>query len=168
VNVFFVTTIAGSLIDCIYAIIQDPESTFSLLGGSLPKMGGFFMAYAVIKAFTGLGIELIRFAALVGAGLKSAFTRNTTPRDRDNVYLGTIRRLSNPGWFPIAKIYAQDSLFVLVCMTYACIAPFMLTACIAYFAIAAFVYKHQVRLQADITVIIVCYYYYTRISGRKI
>ena len=37
----------------------------------------------------------------------------------------------------------QDTLLVVVCATYACIAPLSLVAGLCYFAGAAFVYKHQ-------------------------
>lgn len=144
INVFLVTTIAGSVIDCIKDIYEDPSSAFYLLGNSLPKMGGFFTNYLIMKAFTGLGMEITRIPAAFSAFLKWAFTSNVTPRDRnEQVLFGSVRSLSNPGWFPFAKIYAQDTLLVVVCCTYACIAPLILVAGLFYFAGAAYVYKHQ-------------------------
>ena len=38
INVFLVTTIAGSVIDCLKDIYYDPASAFYLLGNSLPKV----------------------------------------------------------------------------------------------------------------------------------
>lgn len=38
VNVFLVTTIAGSVLDALYDILNDPSQTFYLLGQSLPKV----------------------------------------------------------------------------------------------------------------------------------
>ena len=144
VNVFLVTTIAGSVIDCLEDIYKDPKSAFALLGASLPKMGAFFTNYIIMKAFTGLGIEIIRIPALFSATIKTLFTSNLTPRDRQRPYLlGAIRSMSNPGWFPFAKIYAQDTLLVVVCATYACIAPFTLLAGLSYFGGASYIYKHQ-------------------------
>jgi hypothetical protein len=143
IHVFLVTTIAGSILDCITKIWDSPSAAFSLLGDSLPKVSGFFMSYIVIKVFTGLGIEIIRFAAWFVHFLKVNFTPHQTARDKDTVYLNGIREIHNPGWFPIAKIYAQDLLVVAVCMTYAVIAPLIITAGIAYFLLAHFVYKHQ-------------------------
>ncbi len=144
INVFLVTTIAGSVIDCIKDIYEDPSSAFYLLGNSLPKMGGFFTNYLIMKAFTGLGMEITRIPAAFSAFFKWAFTSNVTPRDRnEQVLFGSVRSLSNPGWFPFAKIYAQDTLLVVVCCTYACIAPLILIAGLCYFAGAAYVYKHQ-------------------------
>ena len=144
INVFLVTTIAGSVIDCLKDIYDDPKSAFSLLGGSLPKMGAFFTNYVIMKAFTGLGIEIIRIPAMFSAAVKTLFTSNLTPRDRKFPYLfGAIRSMANPGWFPFAKIYAQDTLIVVVCATYACIAPLILLAGLCYFAGASYIYKHQ-------------------------
>lgn len=144
INVFLVTTIAGSVIDCVKDIYSDPESTFYLLGNSLPKMGAYFTNYLLMKAFTGLGMEIIRLPACLSASLKYLFTSNVTPRDRNEQMLfGSIRSMANPGWFPYAKIYAQDILLVVVCCTYACIAPLILVAGLCYFAGASYIYKHQ-------------------------
>eukprot|EP01036_Dinobryon_divergens_P025868 gene25868-34457_t len=138
INVFLVTTIAGSVIDCVKDIYSDPSSTFRLLGSSLPKMGGFFMNYMLVKAFTGLGIELIRL------GLKQLFTSNVTPRDKRAIpFFGALRNIDVPGWFPSAKIYAQDMLLFVVSATYSCIAPLTLLAGLCYFAGASLVYTHQ-------------------------
>lgn len=51
--------------------------------------------------------------------------------------------MHNPGWFPFSKIYAQDALLVVLCATYACIAPLILAGGLCYFWGASFVYKHQ-------------------------
>jgi hypothetical protein len=144
VNVFLVIAIAGSVIDCVTDIYEEPSLAFSLLGSSLPKVGGFFMTYILFKAFTGLGLELLRFANLFLYGLKLLFTTNVTPRDRISLKLfGGLRDLLNPGWFPYNKILAQDALVFVICLTYCCIAPFIILAGIVYFAIAQLVYKHQ-------------------------
>lgn len=144
VNVFLVNTIAGSVIDAVESIYADPSSTFELLGSSLPKMGGFFTNYILVKAFTGLGLELIRFPAMFSAALKQFFTSNVTPRDRKSTpWFGALRNLDNPGWFPYAKIYAQDMLLFVICATYSCIAPLTLLAGLCYFSGASYIYTHQ-------------------------
>lgn len=144
INVFLVTTIAGSVIDCVKDIYTDPSSAFALLGTSLPKMGGYFTNYLIMKAFIGLGMEIMRLPAIFAAVLKAVFTSNVTPRDRNAQPLfGSIRAMHNPGWFPFSKIYAQDLLLVVLCATYACIAPLILAAGLCYFGGASYVYKHQ-------------------------
>jgi hypothetical protein len=144
INVFLVTAIAGSVIDCIKEIYLDPASTFKLLGNSLPKMGAYFTNYMFMKAFIGLGMEIMRVPALFSATLKTLFTANTTPRDKKMTPLfGGVRAMSNPGWFPFAKIYAQDIMLVVVCATFACIAPLALIPGLLYFLNASYIYKHQ-------------------------
>ena len=144
INIFLVTTIAGSVIDCVKQIYNEPSLAFSLLGSSLPRMGGFFTNYILVKAFTGLGIELIRLPAMVIGLLKKNLTYHTTPRDKRSTPLyGALRSMSTPGWFPSAKIYAQDMLLFVVCATYSCIAPLILMAGLCYFVGAVYVYKHQ-------------------------
>ena len=107
-------------------------------------MGGFFTSYLLVKAFTGLGLELIRFPAMFSHFLKTVFTETTTIRDKKSTpLLGALRDIFNPGWFPYAKIYAQDMLLFVICATYSCIAPLILIAGMCYFGVAIYVYKHQ-------------------------
>lgn len=144
INVFLVNAIAGSVIDAITTVYDSPPSVFSMLGNSLPKMGGFFTNYLLVKALTGLGMELIRVPAIFMSLGKKLFTPDTTPRDRQNLfYGGAFRNVTNPGWFPFHKIYAQDMLLFVICATYSCVAPFTLLAGIAYFFLASIIYKHQ-------------------------
>eukprot|EP01041_Mallomonas_annulata_P009540 gene9540-19834_t len=142
-NTFLVSTVAGSVLDAILKVINNPPKIFVLLGESLPKMGGFFVLYIIMSTFSGLGVELIRIIPFVGAFLKELLTPNKTKRDRNDVYISFIRNINNPTWFSYAKTYGQDMLIVLVCMTYSCIAPLILVAAILYFLCAIFVYKHQ-------------------------
>lgn len=149
VNVLLVTTIAGSVIDSISDIIQDPSSAFELLSESLPSVGGFFCAYIMLKAFAGLGMEIIRLISATGACLKIVFTSNVTPRDIGKEYIGIVRNMSNPGWLPLAKIYAQDMLVVVLSLVYGNIAPILLSMSLCYFAGASLVYKHQMLYVYD-------------------
>jgi len=59
-NVFLVTCIAGTIFDTIAIILENPESAFSILGNSLPRMSSFFITFVVMKTFLGLGVELSR------------------------------------------------------------------------------------------------------------
>eukprot|EP01033_Poteriospumella_lacustris_P022741 gene22741-17148_t len=129
VNVFLVNAIAGSVIDAITTVYDSPPTVFTMFGNSLPKMGGFFTNYLLVKALTGLGMELIRVPALFMSLGKKLFTPNTTPRDQQNLfYGGSMRNVTNPGWFPFHKIYAQDMLLFVICLTYSCVAPLTLIA----------------------------------------
>eukprot|EP01037_Dinobryon_pediforme_P021142 gene21142-21933_t len=73
----------------------------------------------------------------------AAFADRLYDAGSHTIFLGALRNIDVPGWFPSAKIYAQDMLLFVVSATYSCIAPLTLVAGLCYFAGAAFVYKHQ-------------------------
>jgi hypothetical protein len=144
VNVFLVSTFAGSVLDSLHEVYLHPFSAFRLLGTSLPKMGGFFTYYILVKAFTGLGFELLRVSDLFSAAMKYIFTQNLTPREKLDVYFfGSIRAIDNPDSFAYGAVYAQDILVFLICATYSSITPLTLISGIAYFSLAIVVFKHQ-------------------------
>ncbi|CAM9453944.1 unnamed protein product, partial [Sphacelaria rigidula] len=77
-NVFLVTTIARFAVEILTrhfeshvlkTLAEDPYWFFTLLGDSLPKVCGFFCDYVIIRAFSGMSMELVRaynlFPALV-------------------------------------------------------------------------------------------------------
>ncbi|KAL7560549.1 hypothetical protein ACA910_001420 [Epithemia clementina (nom. ined.)] len=51
-NVFLVTTIAGTNFDTIAIIIEKPELAFEMLWNSLPRMSSFFINFVIMKAFS--------------------------------------------------------------------------------------------------------------------
>ena len=109
-NVFLVTTIAGSIFDTIAIIVETPEAAFEMLGNSLPRMSSFFITFVTIKAFFALGVELVRTMSLVQASLRYLFVPNPTLRRARSVIAG-MRAIDDPGWFPFHKILAQDMFF---------------------------------------------------------
>ena len=54
-NIFLVTTVAGSIFDTIAIIVETPEAAFEMLGNSLPRMSSFFITFVTMKTFLGLG-----------------------------------------------------------------------------------------------------------------
>jgi hypothetical protein len=144
VNVFLVTTVAGSVADAVASILTSPATGFELLGNSLPKMGGYFTTFIFIKAFIGLGMELTRLAARFQSIGKELFSRNSTLRERREASVFNILRfMDNPGALSFATVYAQDALIVVLCMTFANVAPLLLVSGIIYFGAAGLVYTHQ-------------------------
>lgn len=45
--------------------MDHPSDLFKLLGETLPKVCGFFCDYVIIRAFTGMSMELVRAYALL-------------------------------------------------------------------------------------------------------
>ena len=60
-NIFLVTSIAGSVFDTLALILDSPETGFELLGNSLPRMSSFFWYVSLrpqpFETSTGLTIQ---------------------------------------------------------------------------------------------------------------
>ena len=144
VNVFLVSAIAGSIFDSLTDIADNPSTAFKLLGEALPSMGGYFCNYILVKTFIGLGMEIMRLPAIFMSIGKQLFTSNLTIRERKEfVFGGGLRLMSNPGWLPYNKIYAQDALVTVLCASFANVAPLLLFPGLLYFTCAGYIYTHQ-------------------------
>jgi hypothetical protein len=142
VNVFLVTTIAGSIFDTVAIIIENPESAFEMLGNSLPRMSSFFITFITIKTFLALGFELVRTMALLQATVRYFVFPNSTLRMQRTVILG-MRAIDDPGWFPFHKILAQDMLVVVVSIVFAVVAPLVLLPCAAFCLFSRIMWTHH-------------------------
>lgn len=141
-NVFLVTTIAGSIFDTIATIVENPESAFEMLGNSLPRMSSFFITFVTIKAFLGLGMELVRTMALVQAVFRWLLNPDPTLRTARGLILG-MRAIDDPGWFPFHKILAQDLLVVVIAVVFAVVAPLVLLPCALFFTFSRIMWTHH-------------------------
>ena len=97
VNVFLVSAIAGSIFDSLTDIADNPSTAFKLLGEALPSMGGYFCNYILVKTFIGLGMEIMRLPAIFMSIGKQLFTSNLTIGEKEFVFGGGLRLMSNPG-----------------------------------------------------------------------
>lgn len=141
-NIFLITTIAGTVFDTIAIIVENPETAFELLGNSLPRMSSFFITFVILRTFLGLGFELVRLIALVQAVLRYILFPNSTLRSQRAVRIGT-RAIDDPGWFPIHKILAQDMLVVVISVVFAVVAPIVLFPCALFFLFSRILWTHQ-------------------------
>jgi hypothetical protein len=142
VNVFLVTTIAGSIFDTVAIIIENPEAAFEMLGNSLPRMSSFFITFVLIKTFLALGVEMVRTVALVQASLRYILFPNATLRTKRSVLLG-MRAIDDPGWFPFHKILAQDMLVVVISVVFAVVAPLVLLPCALFCLFSRIIWTHH-------------------------
>jgi len=142
INVFLVTTIAGSIFDTVAIIIESPESAFEMLGNSLPRMSSFFITFVTIKTFLALGFELVRTMALVQASLRYILFPNATLRTQRTPIMG-MRAIDDPGWFPFHKILAQDMLVVVVSVVFAVVAPLVLLPCALFCLFSRIMWTHH-------------------------
>mmetsp|Transcript_9593 Transcript_9593/g.17159 ORF Transcript_9593/g.17159 Transcript_9593/m.17159 type:complete len:427 (-) Transcript_9593:555-1835(-) len=141
-NVFLVTTIAGSIFDTIAIIVENPEAAFEMLGNSLPRMSSFFISFVTIKTFFGLGLELVRTMSLIQATVRYFFVPNATLRTARSVVAG-MRAIDDPGWFPFHKILAQDMLVVVISVVFAVVAPLVLLPCALFCLFSRIMWTHH-------------------------
>lgn len=141
-NVFLVTTIAGSVFDTIASIVERPETAFEMLGNSLPRMSSFFITFVTFKAFVGLGVELVRTMALFQSAMRFFFIPDPTLRTARSIVAG-MRAIDDPGWFPFHKILAQDLLVVVIAVVFAVVAPLVLLPCAAFFIFSRIMWTHH-------------------------
>jgi hypothetical protein len=57
-NVFLVTSIAGSIFDTLAIILENPEAAFEMLGNSLPRMSSFFHHFGDDEDVFGVGCRV--------------------------------------------------------------------------------------------------------------
>lgn len=69
---------AGSIINQLGAILQDPASFITILGLAVPQTATFFMSYILVGGVMGIGFSFIRIPALAFFVLFSQMA--STPR----------------------------------------------------------------------------------------
>lgn len=141
-NVFLVTSIAGSIFDTLAIIIATPESAFEMLGNSLPRMSSFFVSFVTIKTFTGLGVEISRIVSIVQNAILIILFPYSTLRAKRSTRMA-MRAIDDPGWFNMHKILAQDLLVVVIGVVFAVVAPIVLIPCALFFFLSRIVWTHQ-------------------------
>jgi hypothetical protein len=141
-NIFLVTSIAGSIFDTLAIIIETPESAFEMLGNSLPRMSSFFVSFVTIKTFVGLGVEISRIVNIMQSALLLALFPNSTLRAKRSTRLG-MRAIDDPGWFMYHKVLAQDMLVVVVSVVFAVVAPIVLVPCALFCFTSRIIWTHQ-------------------------
>ena len=141
-NVFLVTTIAGSIFDTVALIVDTPESAFEMLGNSLPRMSSFFITFVTMKTFLSLGVELVRIVSLIQGAIRALFFPNATLRRKRSIIFGC-RAIDDPGWFPFHKILAQDMLVVVISVVFAVVAPLVLFPCALFCLFSRIMWTHH-------------------------
>ena len=141
-NIFLVTSVAGSVFDTLAIILETPESAFEMLGNSLPRMSSFFVSYVTLKTFSGLGVEIARMVAILHSSLLLVFFPNSTLRAKRSTRIG-MRPIDDPGWFLYHKILAQDMLVVVISVVFAVVAPIVLIPCAVFCFLSRIVWTHQ-------------------------
>ncbi|KAL7515079.1 hypothetical protein ACHAXN_013037 [Cyclotella atomus] len=141
-NIFLVTSIAGSIFDTLAIVLETPESAFEMLGNSLPRLSSFFVSFVTIKTFIGLGVEISRIVSIMQAAALLIIFPNSTLRAKRSTRLG-MRAIDDPGWFMYHKVLAQDMLVVVISVVFAVVAPIVLVPCALFCFVSRIIWTHQ-------------------------
>ena len=133
----YATLISSSLLSVVYLIVQEPSCIFELLGTSIPSTAAYFCQLIIIKAFTGLLVELARPWPLIRVFLFQCFCAETSSvRTKRELRRDTSEFLA--GW-----IFPNFLLVIIIMFLYSSMVPVVTLAASLYFMLAYIIYKHQ-------------------------
>lgn len=128
----------GSIATSIHAILDSPQNILSILGASLPSVSTYFVSLVIVKTFTALPLELLRFLPLLDI-LRAKSCSDTKKFTRRELRSGAF---ADPpmlyGW-----CYPNIMMVLMIMVTYSCIAPFLMPFCLIFFLFAYLMYKYQ-------------------------
>jgi len=96
----------------------------------------------LIGTVIGVGTELLRTTALIQATIRKVLGPNLTKEEKATPWIG-LRPLCSPRFFLMAQVLAKMSLFFMILLTFAFLAP--LTSCVMAFSflVSEIGYRHQ-------------------------
>lgn len=125
-NVLLVVTIAGTAVNAIVDILNNPSSIASILATSLPNIAQFFINFIVLSGIGAFGLSLANIGGLVVSSLLRFLCKS--PRD----YMRN--DLSSAGNFAEAVTWVMPVLIWNLTMVYMIISPLILPFSAIYFA----------------------------------
>nr|XP_043626887.1 CSC1-like protein At3g54510 [Erigeron canadensis] len=138
-NVFFLSVLSGSLLDQIGITFDHPREIPSRLAGAVSAQADFFMTYILTSGLAGFSLEILQPGLFTWDKMKS----HTWGRGKmKSNYLYS---------FPYHRTIPFVSLFVLVGIVYAVIAPLLLPFLVVYFLLGYVVYINQLHDVYEIT-----------------
>ncbi|KGN52299.1 hypothetical protein Csa_009259 [Cucumis sativus] len=132
-NVFFLSLLSGSLLDEIEEYLTHPKNFPSHLASAVSAQADFFVTYILTSGLSGFSLEILQPGLLSWDLLKSCLCCS---RKENDAYLYSL---------PHARIIPFISLFLLIGMVYAVVAPLLLPFLIGYFCLGYVVYVNQVK-----------------------
>jgi hypothetical protein len=136
----YVTVTAGSILDSLAAIIEDPSQVFVILGKSVPSVVGYFVMFVLTKLLAGLPLVFLQSGTLFHRIISIALCRDriSTQRELDEAY--------KPLPLDLGQEYPNQLLVIVIVFTYATISPIILPVGALYFLGALIVFKKQMLL----------------------
>lgn len=132
-NFVFVLT-AGSVFLKLTEIVQSPTEIASFLASSAPSQGAFITNFIILKALTDAPKEIIQIGRLIKRWLKLMGAK--TDREKENAELCNLE-------FDDFEHYPMAQLVALLGIIYSTISPYIIPACILFFASTYVVMKYN-------------------------
>jgi hypothetical protein len=128
----------GSLASSLHQVLNQPSSIFNILGSSLPLFSTYFANLLIVKTFTAVPIEMMRFYALAEY-LSVYMCKDKRKFTRRELKTGAF---ANPqmlyGW-----IYPNLLMVIMIVHVYSIIAPLLMPFAMLFFLFAYAMYKYQ-------------------------
>ncbi|KAG8375158.1 hypothetical protein BUALT_Bualt10G0071300 [Buddleja alternifolia] len=136
VNVFLGSIVTGTAFQQLHAFLhQSPTQIPRNIGVSIPMKATFFITYIMVDGWAGIAGEILRLKPLVIFHLKNMFVVKTK---RD------LEKAMNPGGVDLPETLPSLQLYFLLGVVYMAVTPILLPFILVFFALAYFVYRHQV------------------------
>ncbi|CAA0812060.1 CSC1-like protein, partial [Striga hermonthica] len=136
VNVFLGSIVAGTAFQQLHAFLHQSATQIPRnIGVSIPMKATFFITYIMVDGWAGIAGEILRLKPLVIFHLKNMFIVKT---ERD------LEKAMNPGGVSFPETLPSLQLYFLLGIVYMVVTPILLPFILVFFALAYFVYRHQV------------------------
>lgn len=132
-NFVFVLT-AGSVFQKLSEIVQEPAQIATFLASSAPSQGAFITNFIILKALTDAPKEIIQVGRLVKRWFKLMLAK--TDREKEDAEMANLE-------FDDFEHYPMAQLVALLGLIYSTVAPYIIPACILYFAVTYVVMKYN-------------------------
>lgn len=134
-NVFIGVTLGSTLFDTFKDIQNNPKSTITILGNSLPGSATFFITFVALRFFVGYGLELSRIVPLIIFHLKKRYLCKTEAE---------LKEAWAPGDLAYSTRVPSDMLIVTIVLCYSVIAPIIIPFGVIYFGLGWVLLRNQV------------------------
>ncbi|XP_051151389.1 CSC1-like protein At1g32090 [Andrographis paniculata] len=136
VNVFLGSIVTGTAFQQLHAFLHESAAQIPRnIGVSIPMKATFFITYIMVDGWAGIAGEILRLKALVIFHLKNMFVVKT---ERD------LAKAMDPGGVEFPETLPTLQLYFLLGIVYMVVTPIVLPFVLVFFALAYFVYRHQI------------------------
>ncbi|KAI0564173.1 phosphate transporter [Gracilaria domingensis] len=132
---FLFVIVAGSLLEKLVEIIQEPGQAAEFLASSAPKQGAFMMNFILLKALSETPKEILQLGRVIVRAIFLKYFARTT-REKNDVETGSTV-------FQYYRYYGMAQLVALLGLIYSTIAPFIIPITFVYFAVMYVVWKYN-------------------------